>query len=448
VPQTRHSSAITFTFNPRALRWILILPALLALLGAWFAVRWYVGNVVAEYTSTPDADGIAMARLAARWAPDSAVAHWRLGSLQERNFSAANLAAAVDEYRQAVEVEPNDYRYWMELGRALEATGDRDNGEKALRRAVELAPSYSNPRWQYGNLLLRAGRTEEAFAELSRAAEADATMQPPVFALASQIFGDDQTKIATALPTASLRLQFALSLINAKKVDEALRMIQTVGAADRKLATATFDEMVKSLVAANYYHAALSLLRETQTNAAELPSSEQVWNGGFETPLTGNDKRPFHWVIDFESQAQVTTDNSHAHSGQSSLKIAFKSANKLDSIPVWQTVIIEPDTQYKLQFYVRTDGLASARPPQLAVKDLAGQTLATSPPAPAGTNDWQLVTLSFKTAKKEEGMLLTFYREQCGKDPICPIFGSVWYDDFNLQRIGGAGTTRAAGGRP
>src|SRR6185369_3235418 len=87
----------------------------------------------------------------------------RLGSLQERNFSAANLAAAVDEYRQAVEVEPNDYRYWMELGRALEATGDRDNGEKALRRAVELAPSYSNPRWQYGNLLLRAGRIDEAF---------------------------------------------------------------------------------------------------------------------------------------------------------------------------------------------------------------------------------------------------------------------------------------------
>jgi len=92
------------------LSWILILPALLALLGAWFAVRWYVGNVVAEYTSTPDADGIEMARLAARWAPDSAVAHWRIGSLQERNFSAANLAAAVDEYRQAVELEPNDYR--------------------------------------------------------------------------------------------------------------------------------------------------------------------------------------------------------------------------------------------------------------------------------------------------------------------------------------------------
>jgi tetratricopeptide (TPR) repeat protein len=179
VPQTKHSSSLTLTFNPPALRWLLFLPALLAITGASFAIRWYVGNTVTEYTSTPDADGIEMARLGARWAPDNALAHWRLGSLQEKNFSAENLAAAVDEYRRAVEVDPNDFRYWMELGRALEANGDPQNGERALRRAVELAPSYSYPRWQYGNLLLRQGRVDEAFAEFARAADADPAMQAP-----------------------------------------------------------------------------------------------------------------------------------------------------------------------------------------------------------------------------------------------------------------------------
>jgi Flp pilus assembly protein TadD len=424
-----------------------LLPALLALAGASFAVRWYVGNVVAEYTSTPDADGIEMARLGTRWAPDSALAHWRLGALQERNFSAANLAEAVAEYRLAVEAEPNDFRYWMELGRALEAAGERESGEKALRRAVELAPSYSHPRWQYGNLLLREGRIDEAFAELARAAEADLAMQPPVFALASQILGDDQNKIARAFPSPSLRLQFALSLINAKKTDEALRIIQTVSPADRKLGSATIDETVKSLIAANSYHAALSLMRETQADATELPAPEQVWNGGFETRVAGHDEHPFHWVIDPPSQAQITTDNSHPHTGQSSLKMVFKSPSKLDSIPVSQTVIVEPDTQYKLQFYVRTEGLATAQAPLLAVKDLAGQVLASSSTAPVGTNDWQLITLTFKTAAKEEGIMLTFYRQPCGKDPVCPIFGSVWYDDFNLQRLNNAGTTRAVGNR-
>src|SRR5437588_7562522 len=108
----------------------------------------------------------------------------------------------------------------MELGRALEATGDTSNGEKALRRAVELAPSYSHPRWQYGNLLLRQGRVDEAFAELARAAGADSQMEAPVFALASQVFGSDTDKIAKAFPSALLRLEFALNLINSGKIDE------------------------------------------------------------------------------------------------------------------------------------------------------------------------------------------------------------------------------------
>lgn len=436
MPQTKHSSSFTVNLNPPALRWLLIVPALLALTGTWFALRWYVGNTVSEYTSTADADGIEMARLGARWAPDNALAHWRLGSLQERNFSAANLAAALDEYRLAVEVEPNDFRYWMELGRALEAAGDIQNGEKALRRAVELAPSYSYPHWQYGNLLLRQGKVDEAFAELARAAEADSNMQTPVFALASQVFGDDQSRIARALPSSSLRLEFALSLITAGKPDEALRVLQTVSVDDRKAQGATVDEIIKALIAGHYYHAALSLLRDSQTNAAEQPALGQFWNGGFETPLPTKDERPFHWLMDSHSQVQLTIDNERPHSGQHSLKMVFKSQSKLDSIPLWQTVIVEPDTEYKIQFYARTEGLVSGSRPLLAVKDLSGGMLAKSSPLPSGTNDWQPATLTFKTKPKEEGILITFYRETCGQDAICPIFGSVWYDDFNLQRIG------------
>ena len=436
MPQTKHSSSLTLPLNPPALRWVLVIPALLAIAGASLAIRWYVGNTVTEYTSSSDPDGIEMARLGARWAPDNGLAHWRLGSLQERNFSAANLAAAVGEYRRAVEVEPNDYRYWMELGRALEAAGDEQNGEKAMRRAVELAPFYSQPRWQYGNLLLRQGRVDEAFVELARAAAADPAMQAPVFALASQVFGEDQARVAGALPSASVRLQFALSLIKTGKPDEALRMVQNLSAADRKAESATVDEVFMAFIAGHYYHAALSLLREGPAKGAELPALEQFWNGGFETPLPSNDEQPFHWLIQSHSQIQLTIDNSRPHSGQNSLKLVFKSPSKLDSIPLWQTVIVEPGTQYKIQFYARTEGLLSASTPRLAVKDLAGETLATSPPLPSGTNDWQPVTLTFKTKPKEEGILITFYREACGKDAVCPIFGSVWYDDFNLQRIG------------
>jgi Flp pilus assembly protein TadD len=442
VSHTKRPSVITLNFNPPALRWALLIPALLAVLGASFAVRCYVGNTVAEYTSTPDADGIEMARLAARWAPNSALAHWRLGSLQERNFSADNLAAAVREYRLAVEVEPYDFRYWMELGRALEAAGDTPNAERALRRAVELAPAYSQPRWQYGNVLLRQGKIDEAFAELARAADADSTMQPPVFGLAAQVFGDDQARISKVLPSASLRLQFALSLIRAGKPEQALSVVQTVSAAERKSESQTIEEVGAALIASHYYHAALSLLRDSPAAGSELPAPEQFWNGGFETHLLSKDDQPFHWLIDSHPQAQISIDNVRPHSGQSSLRIVFKSPSKLESIPVSQTVIVEPDTQYKLQFYARTEGLNSASTPLLVVKDLGGQMLASSPALPSSTNDWQAVTLSFKTRPKEEGVLISFSREPCSnQDPVCPIFGNVWYDDFTLQRIGGGPAT-------
>src|SRR5215831_18001144 len=305
VAPAKHSSVITLTFNPAGLRWVLILPALLALTGAWFAIRWYVGNTIAEYTSTPDPDGIEMARVATRWSPDDALAHWRLAFLQEKNFSAENLAAAVHEYQLAVQVEPYDFRYWMELGRALEAAGDIENGEKALLRAVELAPAYSHPRWQYGNLLLRQGRVDEAFAELSRAAEADPQMESPVFALAAQMFDGNVDQIAHALPSASLRLHFALSLVGSGKSDEALQVINTVSAADRKAEIESTNDLIKAFMQGHHYRAALTLLRDAQADGSQLPSPESIWNGGFELPLTYRDEALFHWLINPSSQAQI-----------------------------------------------------------------------------------------------------------------------------------------------
>src|ERR1043165_1706465 len=109
VAQTRNSSVITFNFNPPALRCLLIVPALLAVTGALFSGRWYGGNPIAEYTSTPDADGIAMAHMATRWAPENAWAYWRLGSLEEKKFSADNLEAAAREYQMGGAVGTFDF---------------------------------------------------------------------------------------------------------------------------------------------------------------------------------------------------------------------------------------------------------------------------------------------------------------------------------------------------
>lgn len=446
MPQSKSPSLITLNFKPPALRWLLLLPALIALLGAWAAVRWYVGNTVAEYSPSIDEGGLEMAQMAVRWAPADPLTHWRLASFKEKTFSAENLAAAVREYELAVQASPYDYRYWMALGRALEAAGDSERGEKALRRAVELAPAYSNPRWHYGNLLLRQGKTDEAFAQLSRAAEADELMQPPIFGLASQVFGDDLERIIQVLPSPAVRLQFALSLVTGRKFDEASRVLRTISRADKKAQSALADGVLQSLLNQKQFHAALALLRELEPEGSQLPAPEQFWNGSFDKPIPFSDTKPFRWVINNRPQSQIAIDPRGR--GQASLRIVFNAPNKLESVPVSQTIIVEPETHYRIQFYQRSEGLTTASTPAVVINDSVDNTqLAASLPMPAGTNDWQLVTLDFKTKPKHEGISLGLVRAACeNNEPICPIFGTIWYDDFNLQRVSdGSRASRRAG---
>lgn len=446
MSQSKSPSVITLNFKPPVLRWLLLLPALIALSGALAAGRWYVGNTVAEFSPAVDEGGLEMAQMAVRWAPGDPLTHWRLASFEQKTFSAENLAAAVREYELAVQAAPYDYRYWMELGRAFEAAGDPDSGEKALRRAVELAPAYSHPRWHYGNLLLRQGKTDEAFAQLSRAAEADELMQAPIFGLASQVFGSDLEKIIQVLPAPSVRLQFAISLINSGKFDEASRVLRTISPADRKAQSALTDRVLQSLLEHKQFHAALALLRELEPEGSQLPTPEQFWNGDFEKPIVLSDTKPFHWVIHNRPQAQITIDPRERGAG--SLRIVFKAQTKLESIPVSQTIIVEPETHYKIQFYQRSEALTTASTPAVVISDSVDNTqLASSSPMPTGTNGWQLVTLDFKTKTKHEGISLGLVRAACeGNQPVCPIYGTVWYDDFNLQRVGGgSGASRRAG---
>ena len=424
----------------------MVFPMLLVIATAWFTTRWYVGNTVAEYAPPVEQGGVDMAQLAVRWAPNDPLTHWRLGALKEKIFSPENLAAATNEYKLAVEAAPYDYRYWMEYGRALEATGDIVSAEKALRRSVELAPAYSRPRWVYGNFLLRQERIDEAFDQLSRAANADELMRPQVFTLAWQIFNGDLDRIVKAVPSPVVRLQFVVYLINGGSFDEAARVLRSVDEADRRAQSDLTGEIVKTLITKKQFHAALTILREVDPDPTQLPTPEKVWNGGFEMPLVPKDPRPFHWALIPTGLAPMSID-TEAHNGNGSLKIVFKAPGKLETIPISQTIIVEPETQYRLQFYQRVADLAGAASPVVAVLDASDNSaLVASPALQTGTHDWQQVTLDFKT-KKTDGVLLGFYRDSCGEgQAICPIFGTVWYDEFNLQRIGGSGPRKRGEG--
>jgi cytochrome c-type biogenesis protein CcmH/NrfG len=446
VTKSKTPTIVTIRLSS-GIRWLLLVPALLAILGAWFAVRWYVGNTIAEYSPDVTQGGLEMARMAVRWAPGDPLAHWRLGSLEEKVFSAENMAAALNEYQAAVKLSPNDYRYWMELGRVLEASGDRESGEKALRRSVELAPAYSHPRWHFGNLLLREGKYNEAFEQLGHAAESDKLMRPQVFDLAMQMLDGDVNEIArVACVSADARMQFANYLVTIKRYDDAMRLWSSIGTADRAKQAELNKEFQQALIDARQYHAVLTVMRELEPDAA-LAQPEQIQNGGFESELAQSGASTFNWVIDPKASVQTSLD-SHAHSGQKSLKIFFRAPRSLEKIPISQTVVVEPATSYRFECYVRTEDLISPSTPMLVVSDAVdGNTLGVSKPVPTGTSDWQLVTFDFTTKPQHDGITIGLQRAPCAEGQICPIFGTIWYDDFSIKRINGPGSARRDAGK-
>ncbi|HEV2915772.1 MAG TPA: tetratricopeptide repeat protein [Pyrinomonadaceae bacterium] len=420
------------------LRVLLVVPVALALVGSWYAGRWYVGNVIADHAPNLESGSIEMARMTTQLAPDDPLTHWTVASLEKQALAPDQVGETLGEFERAVSLSPYDYRLWVDLGRTREQAGDREGGEKALRRAVELAPFYAEPRWLLGNLLLRSGRIDEAFAELQRSAETNPLLRPQIFNMASYVFGGDVQAISRAVGnSAASRADLASYLMSQKRLDDALGQWATLSAADKMEQRPTGVSLMRALLQAKRFHAAFELFRGIDRQTPSRIQVGQVLNGGFEEDIGGSSDNPFEWHIRSAAQAQIGIDERYRRSGNRSLRIRFQAPGGLNFNNINQLIAVEPSTEYRLEYYVRTAELKSAATPVILIRDgLDGAVLAASDPLPAGTSDWQTLTLDFKTTPKTEAIMIDTKLSACESDAPCPIFGIVWYDDFNLQRGG------------
>ena len=103
----------------------------------WFGARWYLANVISEVVTTGDTPNIDLARMATRWGPADPFTHWRLGVVAQTEFTATSIQETVRDFAFAVQLSPNDFRYWDEYGRALEMSGDQAAAEVPLPDAID-----------------------------------------------------------------------------------------------------------------------------------------------------------------------------------------------------------------------------------------------------------------------------------------------------------------------
>ena len=416
------------------LKLMMTVTVLLALVASWFVVRWYLGNTIAEYFH-PEDYRLETAQMAVGLAPSDPLPHWRLGNLAQKELPPDQISLVIAEYEKAVSLSPNDYRFWMDFGSALEQAGEFDKAEKALREAVKLAPSYAYPHWYLGNLLLRTDRYTEGFAELQRASEANGEFQSQLFNLAWQVNKDDFESLKAAVGnTPAMRAAFSKYLIERGRYDDGLRLWNTLTATEKKESRFAADPVIGSLIKNQRYHQAMEIWNEVAPGPAYDAELGHILDGGFENNLAHGPGAVFGWQVQSNSQVQIGIDAGQGHTGSRSLRVYFQVRSHIDTINVSQLVPVKPNTEYDLECYLKTERLESAETPLVAIFNAADESsLAASSAAPSGNTNWQRISLSFKTDAKTEAVRVKMLRNSCSNSPVCPIFGTVWYDDFDLK---------------
>jgi hypothetical protein len=340
---------------------------------------------------------------------------------------------AVREYEEAISLRPLDYVLWLSLGSARDEAGDTDGALVAFREAVRLAPFYAEPRWQLGNLLLRARRSEEAFAEMRAAALSQPTYLPNFIDLvwgASR--GDAATVESVVRPeTDSWRLTLARFFVKRGKVNEALALYRAAGSSsveDRQ-------SLLKELLAAKQFAEAHQVWKG---GAEEKRSGETefITDGSFESGAKVNEPG-FGWQLITNSQlVRVSLDSSEPGHGSKSLLLDWRGNVDAATPALSQLVLVDAGSRYRLGFSFRTKDLTTGGPPIVVITDASAKDaeLARSAPLPKTSGGWQEQTLEFTTGQTTRAVTIKMIRQSCASAP-CPVFGQIWLDGFSLRKL-------------
>jgi len=82
-----------------------------------------------------------------------------------------NPVAAIEAWRKALLIDPDDAGAHMDLGSVLYQQGQALEGEEHLRKAVQLAPTFAEAYFRLGWALGQSGRMDEAVVEFRQAVE-------------------------------------------------------------------------------------------------------------------------------------------------------------------------------------------------------------------------------------------------------------------------------------
>ena len=158
-----------------------------------------------------------------------------------------------------------------------------------------------------------------------------------------------------------------------------------------------------------------------------------ITNGDFEDDMLN---MGFAWRITKLEDVYAGLDTSTYHSPGHALLIQFTGRQNLNYRHVYQYVKVAPKRSYRLQAFMKTDGITTDSGPRLEVRDAYDPSALdkSTEDLTGSSQGWIPLLLDFKTGPKTELIVVSITRIPSQKlDNL--IAGKVWVDDVRLTPL-------------
>ncbi len=368
---------------------------------------------------------------ATRLAPSNPDPYYRLGLFYQWELQHIDLKASAYYFRKAIERNPLEQEYWLNLAKIYQRTGETALSGRALENAISVFPTGFRGRWVSGNLLLQQGDFEKALPHFSYLLVHYPNQSATIYEVLDKAVNDSDVVLEGIVPKDPSSFRQYLSYLyetgDKDSVRKAWARRFSFGyEADRGETL----RHIEFLILRGEFDEAFQVWK-VRLREEGLPDPEDgnlITNGGFEKEkiLGGG----FDWKIEKVAGAEVSFDPSVAFEGERSLKIVFDGKENVDFYHVRQFLPLKSDTAYVLRANVKTQALTTKSGLRIEIIGI-GQAFQSQSEVLTGDNAWRELIVHFRTPAQLQGGLVRIRRERTDKFDRY-ISGTVWIDHVSL----------------
>jgi hypothetical protein len=342
-----------------------------------------------------------------------------------------NLEESVHYLGMAIERNPLEQEYWLNLARIYKRLGDHSASEKALENAIRVFPTAYQGRWVSGNLFLQEGSIEKALPHFSYILLHYPNQSHLVYDVLGKAINDSDFVLGRVVPKDPFSFKQYLSFLyemgDKESVQKAWKRKEAFGYKPDRDETL---QHIEFLIAHKEISEAFQVwkVRIQEEGLSPLSGSNVITNGGFEKEkiLGGG----FDWKIEKVPGADTSFDLSSAVEGKRSVKIVFNGKENVDFYHIYQYVPLRPNTEYVLKANMKTQAVTTKSGLKIEISGIGPAFYKASDPL-VGDNEWRELMVAFRTPPQSQGGLVRIRRERTDKFDRF-ISGTVWIDNFSL----------------